>query len=77
MCNNRPKIGEGFMRIRCDNCGNEFVPRQWNGRFCSPLCSINFHQAERRRGVAMLRQADEAQAKEKETKPNDRQSYHI
>jgi hypothetical protein len=64
------------MKIRCDNSGAEFAPRQWNGRFCSPLCSINFHQAERRRGVALLRQA-ETEAQEKETKPNDRQSSHI
>jgi hypothetical protein len=40
---------------RCDRCGEPFIPRQYNQRFCGGPCSINWHQDERRRAIELLR----------------------
>jgi hypothetical protein len=40
---------------RCEQCDEEFLPRQYNGRFCCQACSIKWRWAERKRGVELLR----------------------
>ncbi len=39
----------------CIQCGDEYISRQRNQRFCCAVCANAWHSAERRRGVELLR----------------------
>lgn len=43
------------MTKRCEQCREEYLPRQANQRFCSRTCSDEWHTSERRRAVEALR----------------------
>lgn len=42
----------------CDQCGSSFTPKNRNGvpvRFCKPICSQRWHNAQRLKGAALLK----------------------
>ena len=39
----------------CAKCGETFIPRQHNQRFCNSVCGTAWFAEERRRGVELLR----------------------
>lgn len=43
----------------CEQCGAGFVPRNRNGlrvRFCNPICSRRWHNAQKVKGAALLKE---------------------
>lgn len=40
---------------KCNQCEDEYIPRQRNQRFCCTICANAWHAGERRRGVELLR----------------------
>lgn len=44
-----------MVKQKCEYCGELYLPRQHNQRFCGSVCATAYHQAERRRAVELLR----------------------
>jgi hypothetical protein len=42
--------------MQCDNCGNDFVPREAKQRFCARACAIEWFAKERREAVRRYRE---------------------
>jgi hypothetical protein len=40
---------------QCEQCGEEYLPRQHNQRFCGRTCSDAHYRDECRRGIELLR----------------------
>lgn len=46
-CNNmdktKPSNGKAGEKINCPNCGNSFIRKTYNHRFCKPVCRDDYH----------------------------------
>jgi hypothetical protein len=50
-----------MQRKRCDQCDEEFIPREAKARFCCPTCKADWFAEERRRALALFRQHRETE----------------
>jgi uncharacterized Zn ribbon protein len=42
---------------QCDQCEEQFIPREAKARFCCPTCKAEWFAEERRRALALFRQS--------------------
>jgi hypothetical protein len=49
-------------KITCDYCGELFVPRRKDARFCSKACHNEWHIENRRQAIALWREMQRRQA---------------
>ena len=52
---------------KCEQCGDDFIPRQADQRFCNRVCSSIWHSEERRRAIELWRTHGKTVQREEQT----------